>query len=91
VVVVDDYPSSISIDYQGIFFILSKLKYMSNNTSSGGGIGFAGLLTILFIGLKLGGVIAWSWWWVLSPIWISFALVIVILLIAFLIALAVNR
>lgn len=32
-------------------------------------IGFMGLLTILFIALKLTGVIAWSWWWVLSPIW----------------------
>ena len=31
---------------------------------------FMGLLGILFIGLKLAGVITWSWWWVLSPIWI---------------------
>lgn len=47
---------------------------MSNatSTSSSGGIGFVGLLTILFIGLKLTGYIDWSWWWVLSPIWISF-------------------
>ena len=44
-----------------------------------GGIGFAGMLTLLFIGLKLGGVIAWSWWWVLSPLWISFALGAVVL------------
>lgn len=35
-----------------------------------GGIGFVGLLTILFIGLKLTNYIGWSWWWVLSPIWI---------------------
>lgn len=35
-----------------------------------GGIGFVGLLTILFIGLKLTHYIDWSWWWVLSPIWI---------------------
>jgi len=35
------------------------------------GLGFAGLLTILFIGLKLTGFIAWSWLWVLSPLWIS--------------------
>jgi len=40
----------------------------SNNTS---GVGFLGLLTILFIGLKLGHVIDWSWWWVVSPIWLS--------------------
>lgn len=45
---------------------------MSNNNSksSSGGIGFVGLLTILFIGLKLTNNIDWSWWWVLSPIWI---------------------
>lgn len=39
-----------------------------------GGIGFAGLLTIVFIVLKLIGTISWSWWWVLSPIWISVGL-----------------
>lgn len=39
-----------------------------------GGIGFLGLLTIAFIVLKLTGVIAWSWWWVLAPIWIPLAL-----------------
>ena len=44
---------------------------MSSNNTSGGGIGFAGLLTILFIGLKLTGYIAWSWLWVLSPLWIG--------------------
>ena len=52
----------------------------SNNTSSSsGGIGFTGALTILFIALKLCHVIHWSWWWVLSPIWISFSIVLVIL------------
>lgn len=50
--------------------------------SSSGGIGFVGLLTILFIGLKLTGYIDWSWWWVLSPIWISAMVVIAILAIA---------
>ena len=43
-----------------------------DNAASSGGIGFPGILTVLFVGLKLGGVIDWSWWWVLSPIWISF-------------------
>lgn len=38
------------------------------------GISFSGLLTILFIGLKLGAVIQWSWLWVLSPLWIPLAL-----------------
>ena len=44
-------------------------------------IGFAGLLTILFIGLKLTNVIAWSWLWVLSPLWIGVAIVAVLFLI----------
>lgn len=35
-------------------------------------MGFFDLLLLLFIGLKLAGVIDWSWWWVLSPVWIAF-------------------
>jgi hypothetical protein len=50
------------------------------SSSSSGGIGFCGLLTIVFIILKLIGKIDWSWWWVLSPIWISGGLFVVILL-----------
>ena len=46
-----------------------------SSSSSSSGIGFSGLLTIVFITLKLLGKIDWSWWWVLSPIWISLALV----------------
>jgi len=45
----------------------------------GPSIGFTGLLALLFIGLKLGNVINWSWMWVLSPIWIPMALVASIL------------
>ena len=40
-------------------------------TTSSGGIVLAGVLTIVFIVLKLIGVINWSWLWALSPIWIS--------------------
>lgn len=58
----------------------------SSSNSSSGGIGFAGLLTILFIGLKLGKVIDWTWWWVLSPLWISFTLAVLVFVIALLIA-----
>lgn len=49
--------------------------------NNNGGIGFVGVLTIVFIVLKLLGKIAWSWWWVLSPIWISIILVIIYLII----------
>lgn len=60
---------------------------MSNsNGNTSNGIGFGSLLTLLFIGLKLGHIIDWSWWWVLSPIWITFAFVAVLLVILGLIA-----
>ena len=49
---------------------------MSDSSSSTGGIGFAGLLTVAFIVLKLTKVIMWSWWWILSPIWISITIVL---------------
>ena len=45
------------------------------------GIGFAEALTLLFIGLKLGKVVSWSWLWVLSPLWISFLLIVVLALV----------
>ena len=57
-----------------------KFKNMSDNKStSSSGIGFFGLLAILFIALKLTGVITWSWLWVLAPIWIPFVIVVFIL------------
>jgi len=57
-----------------------------SNSSTSGGIGFTGLLTIVFIILKLCGVITWSWWWVLSPIWISIGIVLFFLIIFILFA-----
>jgi membrane protein YdbS with pleckstrin-like domain len=53
----------------------------TTKTTASGGIGFGGLLTVLFVGLKLTGYIAWSWWWVLSPLWIPLAIVAVVLII----------
>lgn len=53
-----------------------------NKDTNSGGIGFTGLLTLLFIGLKLAGVIDWPWLWVLSPAWISTIVVAVIIIIA---------
>ena len=55
---------------------------MSNSSSSSaGGIGFCGLLTIVFITLKLLGKITWSWWWVLAPSWIPLAIVLAVLIV----------
>lgn len=68
-----------------------KFKDMSDNkTTASSGIGFSGLLAILFIALKLTGVIAWSWWWVLAPIWIPFVIVVLVLIVVG-IAIAVNN
>lgn len=53
-------------------------KEKSSTTT--GGLGFAGLLTIAFIILKLCHVINWKWIWVVSPIWISAGVAILILL-----------
>lgn len=56
------------------------------NVSVQVGPNFLGLLTIVFITLKLTGYIAWSWWWVLSPIWIGFAVAMGLIVIVFLFA-----
>ena len=62
----------------------NRPKTMSSSSSSG--ISFPGALTVLFVGLKLTNVITWSWWWVLSPIWISLSLAVVVIAIAVIIA-----
>lgn len=62
---------------------MENLFMKVNNNSNG--IGFVGALTITFIVLKLMKIIDWSWWWVLSPLWISTLLVIVVIAVVFLI------
>ena len=66
-------------------FTHTKTLMSNNSSSSSSGIGFSGLLTVLFVGLKLTGHITWPWLWVLSPLWISFLIglaFVIILLIA---------
>ena len=53
----------------------------NNNNSSSVGIGLNDALGLLFIGLKLGKVIDWSWWWVLSPFLVSIAVSLIALVI----------
>lgn len=54
-------------------------------------IGFFGLLTLLFIGLKLGDVIAWSWLWVLAPMWIPWLIVIFFIMLMGLVSVITDR
>lgn len=58
--------------------------WRDNRGSEGGGIsiGFWGLLALVFIVLKLVGVITWSWLWVLAPIWIP-AVILILLIVVF--------
>lgn len=55
----------------------------NEKSSSSSGIGFVGMLTILFVGLKLTSFIDWSWWWVLSPVWIAASVALLILVCGF--------
>lgn len=66
---------------------------MSENSSSpsSGGIGFLGLLTIVFITLKLTGVIDWSWWWITAPLWGALILVLVVIAVSVWVAVRRNR
>ena len=70
---------------------MGSSNHSSGASAGGGGIGFCGLLTIVFIVLKLLGKISWSWVWVLSPLWISWAVVLVILLIVIIVAIIANH
>jgi hypothetical protein len=59
--------------------------------SSSSGVSFMGLLTILFIALKLTNFIDWSWWWVLSPMWLSAVILVLAVLLLVLIRKAKER
>lgn len=78
--------------------LYERKDYMRSNGETeikSGGIGFCGLLTIVFIVLKLGAfstsVMTWSWWWVLSPLWIPFVIILVLALIVGIIAAIANN
>jgi hypothetical protein len=53
-----------------------------SNSDNSNGAGFAGLITAIFVILKLTGAIDWSWWWVLGPLWLPFAFALIFMLAA---------
>ena len=57
----------------------------SKSSGSGGGVGIPTVIQIVFIILKVVGGIEWSWFWVLSPTWLSILVVIFVLLIVFIV------
>lgn len=54
-------------------------------------IGIGALLFLIFLVLKLCGVIGWSWWWVTAPLWAGLVLFLVFALVCGLLALIFNR
>lgn len=54
---------------------------MNDSKGTSGGVGIPTVLTLVFVVLKLTDNIDWSWWWVFSPLWISFGLILLVLLI----------
>lgn len=61
-----------------------RIKIERTN-GGGSGVGFCGLLFIVFLVLKLTHVIDWSWWWITAPLWGGLALFILIVIIAFIV------
>ena len=64
---------------------------MNGDKETTGGISFFGVLTVLSIGLKLSGIIHWSWMWVLAPIWAPSAIILVVLVVTYVVMLKGGR
>lgn len=52
---------------------------MENNTNASNGIGLCTILFLIFLVLKLTNYIDWSWWWVTAPLWIGWAIILLLL------------
>ncbi len=64
---------------------------MDKNKTTYVGIDFCGLLTIVFIALKLLNIITWSWIWVLAPLWFPIAFILGIFIIVVIIILIKDK
>ena len=59
------------------------MSRINNNSTVTTSFPIASILTIVFVVLKLTNVISWSWWWVLSPLWIPLGLIAILFVIVF--------
>lgn len=62
----------------------------NNNNAPKKGLGISSVLTLIFVVLKLAGLIEWSWVWVLSPLWIAFTVWFIVLALVFLVILILK-
>lgn len=56
-----------------------------SGTTKTEGLGLVGATTLVFVVNKLtnaGDIAEWSWWWVLSPLWIAVAVSLIVAIIA---------
>lgn len=58
----------------------------NKSISTGGGVGFTGIILAILVALKIAGVIDWSWWIVLMPLWVEIGLVALVVLIIYVVA-----
>ena len=70
---------------------VAKTGGSSNRSKKSNGMGFTGVLLTIFIVLKLTGTIQWSWFWVMSPMWIASSLGILIILVATMLVLVFKK
>ena len=64
---------------------------MANDKRRGHGLGLGSVLTLIFVVLKFTGHIDWSWWWVLSPLWIGLSVAVVLIGVFYLAAVVLAR
>lgn len=62
------------------------MRQYNNNNNSTGGINFLNIILAVFIALKFAKVIDWSWWVVLIPLWIEFAIFFIVFIILYVIS-----
>ena len=63
---------------------------MNNNKTSNSGVSLLGVVQIVFIILKLAGLISWSWWIVLVPLWVSLFLLLIAVLVLLIVYIAAK-
>jgi len=56
---------------------------INNNSTVTTSFPIASILAIIFVVLKLTNNLDWSWWWVLSPLWIPLSIVVILFVIIF--------
>ena len=69
---------------------IERRQTVSSSSNASSGIGLGGVLFVVFLVLKLCGVIGWSWWWVTAPLWIPLAIVLAIVVIVIAVKLCIR-